>query len=78
MVLWQVTRHRTAVDVELEIRRSVARLRVYYGRHWRRSAPGDVVWMLRTGVAIDEVCARVEELVGTPAVRTLSVAAPAA
>lgn len=72
MVLWQITSYRTVVDVELEIRRAMARLRLYYGREWQRRAPGDVVWMLRTGVAVGEACARVEELVGGQAVDTRS------
>jgi hypothetical protein len=74
MVLWQITSYRAAVDVEVEIRRAMELLRLYYGRGWRHRAPGDVVWMLRTGVAIDEARARVGELVGTPAVHTVSVA----
>jgi hypothetical protein len=73
MVLWQVTSYRAAVDLELEIRHAVARLRLHYGRGWRRSAPGDLVWMLRTGVAVDEACARVEELAGTHGVSSQSV-----
>jgi Protein of unknown function (DUF2637) len=63
MVLWQITSYRTAVDLELAVRRAVARLRLQYGRGWRRRAPADLVWMLRTGVAVSEACTRVEELV---------------
>jgi hypothetical protein len=73
MVLWQITSYRAAVDVELDIRRAMALLRVHYGRGWRRSAPGDVVWMLRTGVAVGEVFARVEELAGIRGVNSRSV-----
>ncbi|HEX5406913.1 MAG TPA: DUF2637 domain-containing protein, partial [Pseudonocardiaceae bacterium] len=74
MVLWQITSYRTAVDLELETRHVMALLRRHYGRGWRRRAPGDVVWMLRTGVAIEEACARVEELIGIPAAHTRSLA----
>jgi hypothetical protein len=58
IVLWQITSYRTAVDLELEVQRAVARLRTHYGRRWRRQAPGDLVWMLRTGIAVSETCAR--------------------
>jgi hypothetical protein len=62
MVLWQVTSYRTAVDTELAVRRAAAMLRLRFGRHWRRRAPGDLVWMLRVGVDIEEACSRVAEL----------------
>jgi hypothetical protein len=39
-------------------------LRVRYGRRWRRRAPADLVWMLRTGVDAGEACERVRALVG--------------
>jgi hypothetical protein len=78
MVLWQITSYRTAVDLELEIRRAVAKLRLHYGRGWQRQAPGDLVWMLRTGVAVNEACTRVEELVRAQAVNTRPVPDPAA
>jgi hypothetical protein len=62
MILWQITSYRTAVDTELAIRRATTLLRLRYGRRWRRCAPGDLVWMLRTGVGVDEACSRVTEL----------------
>lgn len=62
MVLWQITSCRQAVDVELDLCRAVAQLRMQYGRRWRRRAPADLVWMLRTGVGVDEACARARAL----------------
>jgi hypothetical protein len=59
MVLWQVTSYRQAIDTELELRRATALLRTRHGRHWRRRAPADLVWMLCAGVHVDEACARV-------------------
>ena len=63
MVLWGVTSYRVAVEVELELRRAVSVLRMHYGRGWRRRAPTDLVWMLRTGNAVEQACARVQVLV---------------
>jgi Protein of unknown function (DUF2637) len=62
MALWQITSYRVAVDTELQLRRAVTLLRVRYGRRWARRAPADLVWMLRTGVAVDEACERVHAL----------------
>ena len=64
MALWQITSYRTAIDTELQVRRAVTLLRVRYGRRWRRHAPADLVWMLRTGVNAGEACERVRALVG--------------
>jgi hypothetical protein len=58
MVLWRITDYRRAVETELELRRAVALLRAHFGHHWRRHAPTDLVWMLRTGTHVDEACAR--------------------
>jgi hypothetical protein len=63
MVLWRVTSYQRAVEVELELRRAVSVLRMHYGRGWRRRAPTDLVWMLRTGIAVERTCARVQALV---------------
>lgn len=63
MVLWQVTSYRQAVDSELERRHAITLLRLRYGRRWCRRAPADVVWMLRSGVAVGEACARVRAFV---------------
>jgi hypothetical protein len=64
MALWQITSYRMAVDIELRLRRAVTLLRVRYGRRWARLAPADLVWLLRTGVAVDEACERVHALLG--------------
>jgi hypothetical protein len=65
MIVWQVTSYRHAIDTELELRRAIALLRSRHGRHWRRRAPADLVWMLRAGVHVDEACARVRAAMGT-------------
>lgn len=64
MALWQITSYRTAIDIELALRRAVTQLRAHHGRRWRRHAPADLVWMLRTGVSVNEAVARVQKLVG--------------
>lgn len=64
MALWQITSYRTAIDTELALRRAVTQLRAHHGRHWRRHVPADLVWMLRTGIAVNEAVARVQTLVG--------------
>lgn len=61
MVLWQVTNYRTAIDTELQLRRAVTMLRAHYGRRWQRRAPADVVWMLRTGIGVNEACVQVRK-----------------
>lgn len=62
MTLWQVAGYRAALDVELMLRRSVARLRARYGRRWAQCVPADLVWMLRCGVFLDEAYAAVRAL----------------
>lgn len=63
MLLWRITSYPRALDVELSLRTAYVRLRVRYGRWWKRKAPADLVWMLRTGVSSEEACARVWALV---------------
>ena len=63
MALWQITSYRTAIDTELQLRRAMTLLRVHYGHRWRRRAPADLMWMLRTGVDVGEACERVRALV---------------
>lgn len=60
MVLWRTLNYDKAIETELAVRRAVAILRARHGRRWRREAPADVVWMLRTGERISEACAWVE------------------
>lgn len=64
MVLWRITSYPRALEVELSLRVAHARLRVRYGRRWKRKAPADLVWILRSGVSSREACARVQALVG--------------
>jgi hypothetical protein len=64
MALWQITSYRTAIDTELQVRRATTLLQARYGRWWRRHAPADLVWMLRTGVDAGEACEAVLALVG--------------
>lgn len=63
MALWQITSYQTALDAELQLRRALTLLRVHYGRRWRRRAPADLMWMLRTGVNVAEACDQVRALV---------------
>jgi Protein of unknown function (DUF2637) len=63
MILWRVNDYGAAVEQELGRRQAVVQLAVHYaGQDWRKEAPGDLVWMLRNGVQMDEAFARVTEL----------------
>jgi hypothetical protein len=63
MILWRVNDYGAAVEQELGRRQAVVKLAAFYvGKDWRRAAPGDLVWMLRNGVRMDEAFARVAEL----------------
>jgi len=66
MVLWQQTSYRAAVDIEIERRRAIMTLRAEFGRRWRRRAPRDLVWMIRSGVRIDDALNRVRALTVDP------------
>jgi hypothetical protein len=57
-VLWQIGSYRAALDTEREIRYAATLLRARYGPRWKREAPAELVWMLRTGAFIDTACAR--------------------
>jgi hypothetical protein len=63
MVLWHVPSYKTAIDLELRRRQAVVRLRAHFGDEWRKKAPQDLVWMLRSGVRLAEACARVELII---------------
>ena len=65
MVLWQITDYLAAIEAELAVRHAVTSLRARYGRRWRRHAPADLVWMLRSGVRVQEACAAVGEIVAS-------------
>lgn len=62
MVLWGVKSYAKAVTAEVSRRRAIVQLRVRYGRRWRKHAPGDLVWLLRTGNQLEEACARVADI----------------
>lgn len=62
MMLWQIASFRAALEAEQERRHAVAILRVRYGRRWRRHAPSDLVWMLRSGVSVRDTVARARRL----------------
>jgi hypothetical protein len=66
MTLWQLAGYHAALDVELKVHRSDARLRARYGRHWARRVPADLAWMLRNGVFLDEAYATVTALTAGP------------
>jgi hypothetical protein len=74
MVLWQVTSYQRALEIELELNRIVALLRSRYGWKWRRHAPADLTWILRTGVGLDDVSERVRALVDPGAASSVSAA----
>lgn len=59
MALWGVRSYTQAVTAEVTRRKAIVQLRVHYGRRWRKHAPGDLVWLLRTGNRLEEACARV-------------------
>lgn len=59
MALWGVKSYEKAVAAEVTRRRAIVQLRVHFGRRWRWKAPGDLVWLLRTGNRLEEACAKV-------------------
>jgi hypothetical protein len=62
MVLWRITSYDGALEVEVRLRRAHALLLMQYGRRWRRETPADLVWMLRSGLFVEEAFARVDAL----------------
>lgn len=62
MVLWQVTSYQFALGMEQDRRHAITVLRAAFGAGWQRTAPADLVWMLRTGVHIDQAVTRVSSL----------------
>jgi hypothetical protein len=63
MILWQVNDYRAALELEARLRRAQMLLRGEFGRHWKREAPPDLVWMLDVPLFADEGCSRIEGLV---------------
>jgi hypothetical protein len=62
MVLWRITSYDAALEVEARLRRAHALLLRRYGRRRRRETPADLVWMLRSGLFVEEAFARVDAL----------------
>jgi Protein of unknown function (DUF2637) len=62
MVLWRIHSYSRAVAMELERRRAVVKLVTLYGKRWKKGAPADLVWMLRTGIHIEEALREIAEL----------------
>lgn len=63
MVLWQVTSYPLALATEQRRRHAITLLRTLFGERWKKGAPADVVWMLKSGVMLDVAYDRVSELV---------------
>lgn len=65
MKLWRIRSYSVAIRTELGRQQAVVKLAEHYAPYdWRRDAPQDLVWMLSTGVRIDEALARVTALIG--------------
>jgi hypothetical protein len=56
MKLWGLASYRDAIELELDVRHSITKLREHYGRYrdWRASAPAELVWMLDHGVRMQQ------------------------
>jgi hypothetical protein len=59
MALWGVKSYAKAVTAEVSRRQAIMQLQQHYGHRWRKAAPGDLVWLLKTGNRLEEACARV-------------------
>jgi hypothetical protein len=59
MALWGLKSYAAAVTAEVSRRQAIMQLQQHYGHQWRKLAPGDLVWLLRTGNRLQEACARV-------------------
>lgn len=60
MRLWNITSYPAAVDMEIARRHAIEQLAEHYGTQgWRGKAPGSLVWMLDTGVRMDDALAAV-------------------
>jgi hypothetical protein len=65
MKLWRIRSYSVAIRTELSRRQAEVRLAGHYAPcDWRLNAPKDLVWMLTTGVRIDEALAGVTQLIG--------------
>ena len=66
MKLWRISSYSNAVDMEQSRLRAVAQLTDRYGNDWARQVPGDLAWMLRAGVKMDDALAMVAQLTAPP------------
>jgi hypothetical protein len=57
MVLWPTASFQDALAAEQERRHAIALLKADYGRRWKRHAPPELVWMLRSGVSMGDAVA---------------------
>lgn len=70
MMLWRVRDYGLAVELDLSRRRAIVALTSHYApADWRKTAPADLVWMLRNGVRMTEALDLVAKLVAPPPVR---------
>lgn len=64
MKLWDIPSYREALAMEMRRQRAMQSLAVHYKtRNWRALAPSDLVWMLDSGVFMDDALAQVAVLV---------------
>lgn len=63
MKLWGIRSYTEAIELELNVRHSITRLRQHYGKvDWRMAAPDELVWMLDHGVRIEQALAMVADI----------------
>ncbi|RJQ77717.1 DUF2637 domain-containing protein [Pseudonocardiaceae bacterium YIM PH 21723] len=55
MVLWQITSYEAAVATEQLLGRLTAFLKGTFGSDWRRTAPAELLWKLKTGVDLADL-----------------------
>lgn len=65
--LWGVKSYKVALDMEIARQLAVRKLSKRYGKGWQKAIPGDLAWMLRNGVRMDEALTKVAELTAPPA-----------
>lgn len=54
MKLWRIRDYAQAVDMELSRLDAIEKLAEKFGQGWQEKVPGNVAWMLRAGVRMDE------------------------
>ena len=76
MKLWRIRDYAQAVDMELSRLDAIEKLAERFGPGWEHKVPGNVAWMLRAGVRMDEALRRVGELTAEPQGELAPVASP--